>query len=321
MSADPAAEAPMPLEDYVAKGGVLTSPDNAPPRYRGELMRLMASFVDSELAGAAGFADTVNAGPGLKERIAASRIVMEKLDHAERVLRVMAEFGLAVDRYVTHHPWTERLAREADIGASRHGADMRLNVFHYPLRGWTDAVTMNALMGLAVDVQLGELSRVSYAPLAEAFRAIRPREWRHTELGMEGVRKILVREGARGEVEASVAYWLPRVAASFGPEGSARFETLRRLGLRAGDERRQPCGGHLSAGPRPAVCAGTGLHGLWGVYASQTDAGVADADRVAIRDRGASDGVGERGAHPGRLRRRRFDPVLSRIGGSHGLSH
>ena len=35
-------------------------------------LRWMASFVDSELAGAAGFADLINAAPGLKERIAAA---------------------------------------------------------------------------------------------------------------------------------------------------------------------------------------------------------------------------------------------------------
>ena len=41
----------MPIEDYLDQGGVLTSPVNAPARYRGELLRLMATFVDSELAG------------------------------------------------------------------------------------------------------------------------------------------------------------------------------------------------------------------------------------------------------------------------------
>ena len=46
----------MNIEDYLAQGGVLTAPGNAPARYRGELMRLMSSFVDSELAASAGFA-------------------------------------------------------------------------------------------------------------------------------------------------------------------------------------------------------------------------------------------------------------------------
>jgi hypothetical protein len=43
----------MSIEDYLAQGGVLTAPGNAPARYRGELMRLMSSFVDSELAASA----------------------------------------------------------------------------------------------------------------------------------------------------------------------------------------------------------------------------------------------------------------------------
>jgi ring-1,2-phenylacetyl-CoA epoxidase subunit PaaA len=223
----------MPIEAYLAEGGLLTSPANVPHRYRGELLRLMASFVDSELAGAAGFADAINLGPGIKERIAASRIVTEKLEHGERVLEIMAGFGMDTDRYVTHHPWNDRLPRDSDIGALRQGSDMRLNVFHYPLQGWTDAVTMNVLMGSAVLVQLEELSRVSYQPLAEAFRAILPREARHAELGLAGMKKLLDDPQERPAVEASLAYWRPRVAASFGTPGSARFETQRRFGLRS----------------------------------------------------------------------------------------
>ena len=34
----------MTLEDYLAGGGVLTSPANASPRYRGELLRLHGDF-------------------------------------------------------------------------------------------------------------------------------------------------------------------------------------------------------------------------------------------------------------------------------------
>lgn len=224
--------AEMSLESYLEQGGKLTSPENAPARYRAELMRIMASFVDSELAGAAGFADTINDGPGIKERIAASRIVLEKLDHAERVLDVMGGFGADTARYVNHHPWTERLSRDADIGATRQGADMRLNVFHYPIEGWTDAVVMNVLMGLAVGIQLEEMTHVSYQPLADVFRAILPHEQRHCELGIEGLRRIVADESQRAAVRASLAYWMPRVAASFGQAGSKRFEMLRRFGLR-----------------------------------------------------------------------------------------
>ena len=222
----------MDVEDYLAQGGVLTSPANAPPRYRGELMRWMASFVDSELAGAAGFADLINQAPGLKERIAAARIVLEKTDHAERVLRVMGEFGADVGRYAVHLPWAKRVARDATLGAQRHGGDMRLSVFHYPLQDWTDAVTFNAAMGAAVGVQLEEFARVSYAPLAEVLREIIPRERRHAELGVEGLKRIAETEPGRAAVRADLAYWRPRVTETFGAADSARFTTLQRFGLR-----------------------------------------------------------------------------------------
>ena len=221
----------MSIEDYLAQGGVLTSPANVPPRYRAELMKLMATFVDSELAGAAGFADIINEGPGIKERIAAARIVLEKTDHADKVLAVMGEFGVDRGRYANHHPWTARLDRDADIGATRGAHDMRLAVFNYPLAGWADAVVMNLLMGRAVVVQLAEFQLVSYQPLATAFRSIAPVELRHAELAEEGLER-LVAEGQGADLQASVAYWWPRVAASFGQAESSRFGALRAMGLR-----------------------------------------------------------------------------------------
>lgn len=218
----------MNIEDYLAQGGVLTAPGNVPARYRGELMRLMSSFVDSELAASAGFANAINFAPGIKERIAASRITLEKADHAERVLSVMESFGTDAARYQASHDWAARVARDADLGTARQAGDMRLSVLHYPITGWTDAVVMNVLQGLATGVQMTELTRVSYGPLAEVFREIAPREARHAELGLEGLTKL----GASGDVRAALDYWRPRVAAGFGVAGSARFDTLAKFGLR-----------------------------------------------------------------------------------------
>lgn len=220
------------IVDYLGKGGKLSVPDNAPPRHRAELMRMMASFVDSELAGAAGFADCINWGPGVKERIAASRIVLEKHDHAERVLNLMGEFGANTDRYMRIHPWTARLSRDEDIGAARRSGDMRLNVFWYPLENWTDAVVMNVLMGHATVIQLGELARSSYQPLSEAFADILPRERRHMELGEEGVQRLRDTGVDMAGVKSSIDYWRPRVAESFGGQESERFALLKRFGLR-----------------------------------------------------------------------------------------
>ncbi|UWR02319.1 phenylacetate-CoA oxygenase subunit PaaI [Ruegeria conchae] len=221
----------MTIESYLAAGGVLSNPTNVPPRYRAELMKLMATFVDSELAGAAGFADIINQGPGIKERIAAAKIVLEKTDNADRVLKIMGEFGANTDRYANHHPWTKRLDRDADIGATRSEHDMRLAVFNYPIEGWGDAVVMNLLMSQAVAVQLAQFSQISYQPLAEAFRDIAPIEARHGELALEGALK-LIEQGKAAEMQASIDYWWPRVAASFGAGAAEKIETLRKLGLR-----------------------------------------------------------------------------------------
>lgn len=220
----------MALADYLAQGGKLTSPENVPPRYRAELMRLMSSFVDSALAGSAGFADAINKAPGIKERIAASRITLEKADHAERVLALMAEFGTDVSRYNAAHDWAARVGRDEDIGARRHGGDMRLSVFHYPLQGWADAVTMNVLMGTASVIHLEEMALASYSPLAEVLRELLPRERRHLELGLEGLERLV--GTARGAVGAALAYWHPKVSQTFGPETSERYDRLRAMGLR-----------------------------------------------------------------------------------------
>lgn len=223
----------MSIADYLAAGGKLTSPTNAPPRYRAELLRLMATFVDSELAGAAGFADMINSAPGIKERIAAAKIVLEKTAHAGRVLKIMGEFGVDQERYANSHPWAARLERSADIGARRSAHDMRLAVFNYPLTGWTDAVVMNLLMGKAVAVQLQDFAKISYQPLAEEFRKLAPAELRHTELAEEGLAKIIADAGGQAEAQASIDYWRPRVAVSFGAASTQKTESLKAMGLRA----------------------------------------------------------------------------------------
>lgn len=221
----------MGISDYLAKGGRLTNPANVPTRYRAELMRMMATFVDSELAGAAGFADVINAGPGIKERIAAAKIVLEKTDNADKVLRLMGEFGANTERYANHHPWTDRLPRDTAPGSTRSAHDMRLSVLNYPLDGWTDAVVMNLLMGLAVGVQLSELLSSSYQPLAEAIREVLPRERHHTELAIEGLEKLIA-AGESEAINASLAYWWPRVSESFGAGATKRAKDLAEIGLR-----------------------------------------------------------------------------------------
>ena len=220
------------LVSFVAGGGRLSAPDNVTPRYRGELMRLMAIFVDSEMAGASGFADCINLAPGLKERITATRIVFDKFTHARRGLALMEQFGANTGQYVGAHPWSSRLDRSVNLGQRRMDGDMRLNVFHYPINGWVDAVVMNCLMGQATVVQLEELTGGSYQPLADVLAEIVPVEKRHAELGQQGLQAALERGHDRTDAQASVNYWYPRVADTFGSSASDHFGQHRKYGLR-----------------------------------------------------------------------------------------
>ena len=144
----------------------------------------------------------------------------------------MGDFGTDTARYQRQHDWAARLEREADVGSIRIGDDLRLSVFHYPILSWVDAVVMNVLMGLATGVQMTELTRISYAPLAEVFREIAPREARHTALGIEGLDRLVASDNGRTEAKAAVSYWRPRAATTFGVANSARYDTLARFGLR-----------------------------------------------------------------------------------------
>ncbi len=216
----------------IAAGHKVGAGDTLPTSYRSELMRLMVVFADSELAGAAGFCPFINRGPGLRERIVAAKIVTEKYVHAEMALKLLEPFGVNPTLYVRSHPWDSRLDRNVDLGTRRIGGDKRLNVFHYPLEGWEDAVAFNMLMGMATAIQLGEMENASYQPLADVIAQILPREREHGALGETGVRQAIERSSSKASAQAAVDYWLPRVAATFGRVDSEHASIYVQYGLR-----------------------------------------------------------------------------------------
>ena len=92
---------------------------------------------------------------------------------------------------------------------------------------------MNVLQGLAAGVTLEELARVSYAPLADVVPRHRPARARHTELGLDRPRRRSPRPRTAapraGRHRLLAAHASPTASA---PLSSARFETLKRFGLR-----------------------------------------------------------------------------------------
>ncbi len=215
--------------DYLEQSGRLTSPDNVPPAYRRELLRLMAGSVDSELAGAAGFAEMINQAPDLSGRRFMASMVFEKLGHGERVLELMQPFGADPDRYAGLHAWHARVSRSEDLDSERRAGDMRLNVFHYPLTGWPDALVMNLAMGHASQIQLQELSRCSYQPLADVIAEILPVEEGHLLEGIDHLGRAIADDMARQEAILSLSYWRPRVSASFGGDAIIPLRTTAPL--------------------------------------------------------------------------------------------
>jgi len=218
------------LMERISNGETIQRGEELPKGFRSELMRLMVVFVDSQLAGAAGFANMINHGPGLRERRTAAQIVADRFDHAEKVLDLLKDFNVEPRLYVSSHAWASRLDRTVDLGNRRVGGDKRLNVFHYPLEGWVDALVLNTLMGTASSVQLGELRHASYAPLAEAMVEIVKSEQAHVEMGEKGLQDAIDHNGTAA-AQAAVDYWYPRVAATFGRADSEHTARFKQYGL------------------------------------------------------------------------------------------
>ncbi|MCP5373388.1 MAG: phenylacetate-CoA oxygenase subunit PaaI [Hyphomicrobiales bacterium] len=218
--------------EKVKAGGKITGDDTLTPGYRGEVVRLMTIFVDTELAWVSEYADQINRAPGIRERVVAARIVAEKLDHAQRVLALLEAFGVNPELYVRSHAWTARLDRSVDLGTRQVGDDKRLNVLHYPIQGWTDSVTMNALFGPATIIHLTEVANCSHAALAETMAGILERERGHAEAAIKGLRQAVERDGSPAAAQVAVDYWYPRIADTFGRSDSTRYEQYRAYGLR-----------------------------------------------------------------------------------------
>ena len=149
----------------------------------------------------------------------------------QKILTVLEDFGTDTERYVSRHPWANRLARGADIGGKRMKEDERLAVYCYPLRGWNDAVFHNLLMARAAACQIRDLVHISYQPAAEAFRNILPIIEAHIDIADAGGAICLTEEGPEA-AQASIDYWWPRVGLCFGGRETEREKKLMKLGLK-----------------------------------------------------------------------------------------
>lgn len=220
------------LQQHVERGGKVAAPEEMSPGYRGEISRLLTVLADSGLAAVAGFAGWVNRAPSLAGRQAMVRIVGEKLDHAGQVLELLRPFGVVPELYLQSYAWDSRIGRAIDLGLRRIPGDKRLNVFHYPLQGWEDALLVDLLVGQSLALQLRDLGGSSYVPLASIIDAMAEREMALAMLAAPLLKAAVERPGGKATVQVALDYWYPRAAATFGRIESERFVVYRRYGLR-----------------------------------------------------------------------------------------
>jgi len=217
---------------HIGAGGKVAAPEEMSAAYRAEISRLLTVLADSELAAAAGFAEWINRAPSLGDRQAMVRIVAEKLDHAGQVLALLQPFGVVPELYLQSYPWAARINREVDLGLRRIPGDKRLNVFHYPLQSWVDALLVDFLVGQSLALQLRDLADSSYAPLAAIIDRMAVREAILASLAEPMLRAAIERPGGNIVVQSALNYWYPRAAATFGRLESERFAVYRRYNLR-----------------------------------------------------------------------------------------
>ena len=168
----------------------------------------------------------------LHEDLRLRKAIAKKFGHAGTVLELLVPFGVDPDLYMVEHAWDARVDRSADLGYRRIGGDKRLNVFHYPLQGWLDSLVFVLLMGGASVIQLIDQVASSYKPFAGALASIVAREARHARQSERALELVIERSGNRTRPQAAVAYWWPRVVASFGHADSERMALYAAYGLR-----------------------------------------------------------------------------------------
>lgn len=213
----------------------INTPQEAQGPYCDVLLSLLSMFVDSQLAAAANFVDVFDFCPSVSDRVTAARVVLEKMDHADQFVQIMKEFGAETDKYMENYSWGARRERGGEAPTQALTRDKRNPVFDYPLLDWKDAMVWSVFVGHASNLQLQDLTKMSYAPAAELFEKITQNETAHNAVALESFHKYASDPANRNALQTSVDYWWPRVTASFGGKNSHAAKLLCEFGFRQHD--------------------------------------------------------------------------------------
>lgn len=228
------------LEEKLAAGGKVVSPDEMTQEYRDQLVHLMQMQADSELAGAYGYVPWIQKAPSIQETLTVSQIVKDEVRHARVMYRLLEELGVDVQRYYEKHDFALRV-QDSDIGTQRAGADQRVNIFYYPIDTWYDFIMFNFCMDRGAGHQLEDAKDCSYKPWCDVMEGIFKEEAMHMAHGDHWVKKLASDPATKEQTQAALDVWFPRTMNIFGRRASKRNAIYRKLGLkrRDNDEVRQ----------------------------------------------------------------------------------
>lgn len=221
------------LLSIIEEGGSVKSFHQGSARYSQLLVDIILQFADSQLAGATGYATIVNSAPTLNDRTGLARIVIEKLEMAQRSYALLQNHhGMDVEQYVRSHGWEARVMRGARLALRRPVTDRRWHALMFPLEGWLDMTVFAYLMSSMTCLMLENFLSCSFSPLCQLATECLPVEQCHQSFGQQQLRNAL-RDARNGTaIQASLDYWFNRVAACFDSDNSARNLLCKKFALK-----------------------------------------------------------------------------------------
>jgi 1,2-phenylacetyl-CoA epoxidase catalytic subunit len=218
------------LLSKIAAGGVIADWQETGGRFKELATSIILQFADSQMAGAAGFADFINQGTSINDRLQISKMVAEKMSMAKLAYDLLAGLNFNSDRYIANHSFQARVLRDTFFGFSRSSADKRLNALLYPLESFDDMLIFTYLLAVMAKLLVGEFADSRFAPLKNLAEHCLPIESSHADLALEMLKKRIPQQ--REKLQVSLTYWYPRVETSAGPPDSLRNQWHRKFGLK-----------------------------------------------------------------------------------------
>jgi len=228
------------LQERLAKGETINSPEEMTEEYRENIVHLMMMQADSELAGAFGYVPWIQKSPSISETYTVAQIVKDEVRHGHVMYRLLEQLGVDVQKYYEGHNFNLRVDK-ADIGTERVADDKRVNIFYYPITTWYDFIMFNFCMDRGAGHQLEDALKSSYKPWADVMEGIFKEEAMHMAHGDWWVKKLASDPSTKGPAQEALDVWYPRTMNIFGRPNSPKNKIYRRLGIkkRDNDEVRQ----------------------------------------------------------------------------------